>query len=154
VPKILDMVRKLKFLGFIILMTIFYNVKSQEYFNSLGLRISPGPGLTYKVFLNKSSGLEFLLSFPPSSLIFTGLYEYNMPVKNVKLLYWYIGCGGHIGFDNDESVIGFDLIVGLEYKIPDIPISVSLDLKPSFNFIPPGSYLNDFVGFSIRYTFK
>lgn len=145
-----------KFLKIIILLLLpFYsNIKSQEYFNSIGLRVSPGPGITYKVFLNKSSGLEFLLTFPPSSLVLTGLYEYHMPVKNVKLLYWYLGCGGHIGFHDSESIIGLDLIIGLEYKIPDIPISVSLDFKPAFNLVPPGTYLDDFVGFSIRYTFK
>jgi len=132
----------------------FPKLKSQEYFNSLGLRISPGPGFTYKVFLNRNSGLEFLLSFPPESFVLSGLYEYHMPVKNTKLLYWYIGCGGHIGFYNDESFMGIDLIVGVEYKIPDIPITVSLDFKPNFNIIPPGGSYPDFIGFSIRYVFK
>ena len=65
---------------------------------------------------------------------------------NVTGLYWYYGYGAHLAFaghhtgrfaerdyyhHHDEGFgLGVDGLVGMEYKIPQIPIAVSLELKP------------------------
>ena len=72
-------------------------------------------------------------------------------------LNWYYGGGGHLAAHNryyyrphpvyyerryyrsGDLGIGVDGIVGLEYKIPPIPIAISLDLKPFIEVTTGGS---------------
>jgi hypothetical protein len=98
---------------------------------------------------------------------FTGLYEKNAQAFNIDGMKWYYGGGDHIGLatrtlyheassytEGEEYAIGLDGIVGLEYKIPQFPFALSLDIKPLIEIYRNG-YLNfEFdPGIGIKFTF-
>jgi hypothetical protein len=72
----------------------------------------------------------------------------------------FVGGGAHYGsweryrdISKATSVFGFDAVIGLEYTF-NVPISVSLDYKPAFNYISGVTYMpNNVFGLGIRYYF-
>lgn len=136
----------------------------QHYQTSAGLRGSLVSGITVKHFFKQNTALEGIFGLGVWGAGITGLYEIHEPAFGVSRLYWYYGGGGHINQWNDEfpntpdkdgsyMVIGLDGILGLEYDIEEIPITISADWKPFVN-------LTGFPGFwgyggaiSVRYTF-
>lgn len=110
----------------------------------------------------------------------TLLLEKHLPVSDIKGLQFYYGAGGHLGFYqgryyvldgryargkksdfyyvyyNDETsyaVVGADLILGLEYKLPDLPFVLGVDYKPFFEvFRGYTGFYND-AAVSLRVTF-
>lgn len=125
------------------------SINTYEYKNALGLRAGETSGLTYKHFFKNNNAFEGIFSFWPYSFGFTGLYEKhtNIGVPGLNL---YYGLGGHINAGGaryrayyiyndkqyvyvrrtDEVAVGFDGIIGIEYKFKPVPIAVSADLKP------------------------
>lgn len=90
----------------------------------------------------------------------TVLYQRHVEAFDVPGLQWYYGGGGFMGFfddpdtnfDDDYTVLGAAGVVGLEYKIYEIPISVGIDLVPAIGLFPDvESYLNP--GLTVRYVF-
>lgn len=155
---------KLKKLFFVsILMTGFLTtVNAQQENTSVGLRLGYDNGITLKHFFRPSSAGDFIVAISPNYFMLTGLYEYQRPIPDVRNLDWYIGAGAHIGGIHKHKdrysnsfLIGIDLIGGLQYRFPGVPINVSLDWKPTINFT--NSY-NDYwySGFalSVRYIFR
>lgn len=129
---------------------------STTYNNAIGVRAGGTSGSTFKTFVGRSSALEFIAWGNRNWLGITALYERYTGAFNVSGLNWYYGLGGHANFydsnwrwadnqpDNDVIGLGVDGIVGLEYKIPPIPVAVSLDLKPNIE-----AYTNGGMGFHI-----
>jgi len=134
------------------------HARAEEYETGIGVRLGGVlQGITVKHFLNTNSALEGILSFSHHSFIITCLYEKQLPVSSAAGLYWLYGAGAHIGFYNGEddyykyirrgsryyyyddvgstTIMGIDLIIGMEYKFPKAPITIGLDLKPAFDFI-------------------
>jgi hypothetical protein len=76
--------------------------------------------------------------------VFTGLYEVHSKNHNINIeladfgFFW--GAGGHIGFykgvnynqsdKNKIQALGIDAIAGVEWKLPHVPILLSVDVKP------------------------
>jgi hypothetical protein len=94
----------------------------------------------------------------------TGLYEVHNRAFDEPGLRWYYGGGGHIGFwdgvknpwfnDGDRhSVIGVDMILGIEYTIPGSPVNLSLDYKPGFNLVGYTGFWGDEFALSLRFAF-
>lgn len=111
----------------------------------------------------------------------TLLLEKHLPVYDFNGLQFYYGAGGHLGsyrgryyvlddrfvrgrrdrdfynryFRDDRNYIvgGADIILGLEYKMEDLPFTVGLDYKPFFEVF------NGYTGFyhdaavSLRFAF-
>ena len=79
------------------------------------------------------------------------------PINGAAGLQWYIGPGAHIGFYNtkygDDSFIGVDGVIGLDYKFRGAPINISLDWQPSFEFGDNRGFVSSWGGLGIRYTF-
>jgi hypothetical protein len=50
-------------------------------------------------------------------------------------------------------VVGLDGILGLEYSFVGIPINISVDWKPAFNFAGHSGFWADGGAISIRYIF-
>jgi len=144
---------------FIILLASAYLVNAQNYDQSIGLRFANGGGFSYKKALSSSNAFEAIAGFRRHNhdhndynvLVATGLYEWQKRINEVPGLGWYIGLGAHVGI-GDDAWLGGDGIIGLEYKIKDAPIAISLDWKPAFNVIGDGFY-GDEAGLTIRYTF-
>lgn len=131
---------------------------SSAYQYAVGVRAGGTSGITGKVFIGNSTALEGILSAGYHDLGFTALFEKYVSAFGVLGLNWYYGGGGHAKFqsrdfnwiernnpvDDDRLALGVDGIVGLEYKIPPIPIAVSLDVKPNMEVWTTGG-----VGFGV-----
>jgi hypothetical protein len=128
----------------------------QDYRNGIGIRFGGlTSGITYK-HIGSSGGFEGILSFGYRSFVITGLYEKHNDIDGSPGLRWFYGAGGHVGFfryggyyywhrdakhfyyvEDDgpsRSIVGIDGIIGLDYKFNNVPIDVSLDLKPFVDF--------------------
>lgn len=141
----------------------FLGAKAQNYETSLGLRGPLNNGITIKHFIGEQSALEGILAARYRGFSFTGLYEKHQNAFDVDQLQWYYGAGGHIGswadgspwFDDpgQNTVIGVDGIIGLEYTIEEIPFNISIDYKPAFNLLGHQGFWFDNGGISVRYIF-
>lgn len=130
-----------------------------EYRTAIGLRAGGTSGLTFKHFSTPHRAFEGILSFWNRGFGLTGLIEKHSHTGAPGLKVYY-GAGGHVAFydrngyyrdydwyyhDYDDGVsLGVDGIVGLEYKIPPIPIAFSIDLKPMIDIHSSG-----LVGFGL-----
>ncbi len=139
----------------------------------LGLRGSPdGIGVTGKFSFNERVNVEAMLNrsnglyqgFGPSTVA-VGLLEYNFlfPDPNLRV---YVGPGMHVAwaryFDEarypsyyrTRTFAGLDMIAGIEYVFERIPVGLSLDVKPGFNFYNSltGFPANN-IGMGLRYYF-
>lgn len=149
------------FIAGIIIAAFTTSVSAQGYSKGFGARLGYDNGLTLKSFIAPSSAFEGILSASPNHFQLTGLYEYQQPVPDAPNLDWYLGLGAHLGsiykkgYKGDKFMLGFDIIAGMEYIFPKAPFTISLDWKPSYNFV--GDW-NDYwyAGFalSLRYTFR
>jgi hypothetical protein len=124
----------------------------------LGLKFYP-TGVTLKHFLTGNHALEGIGYFYNYGTRITGLYEIYGDINNAPGLRWYIGPGAHVGFYNTKygggSSAGVDGVLGLDYKVTNAPLNLSLDWQPSFEF--GDNFNNGFSGgwggFGVRYTF-
>jgi hypothetical protein len=142
---------------------LLVNAKSraESYETALGFRLGGvSSGITVKHFISSNAALEGILSFGGHTFLITGLYEKHQEFPNAEGLTWFYGGGAHIGFinsnygyydyyyhghgkynvneDNYDArfLLGADFIIGLDYKIKNAPIDLSLDVKPMLDIIP------------------
>jgi len=134
-----------------------------EYKTALGVKIYPA-SITVKHFIQDNKAIEGLGYFWQDGMRITGLYEIHGDINGIEGLKWYVGPGAHIGFWSDRwkknhphdaqgGTFGIDGVLGLDYKITGIPINVSLDWQPSFNFVGYNYFEGGWGGLGIRYTF-
>lgn len=146
------------------LLVISLTCFAQEYKTGLGLRAGLGYGFTAKHFISQKDALEGLFVTRWNGINFTGLYEIHNTAFNVDHLYWYFGGGAHIGFWNGThtpwgsrigsyTVIGIDGIIGIEYNFQEVPINISADWKPAFNFVGYSGFWGGEGALSVRYIF-
>jgi hypothetical protein len=132
------------------------NVGSTDYRTSLGVKFYPG-AITLKHFISDRSALEGLAYFHWGGTRITGLYELHYNIEGVPGLQWYIGPGAHIGFYGnkyaDGTQVGLDGVLGLDYKIRQAPLNLSLDWQPSFEFGSGRGFYGGWGGLSVRYVF-
>ncbi len=139
--------------------------ESSTYDRAVGGRFGVANGITYKHFLNDSHAIDGIINFQGNRnfTIFKllGLYEIHQPINVIDVvgMQWYYGFGGGLGTyrykDTDESGIAwsFDGVVGIDYKIPEAPINLSLDWKPTMELTPESGVRFDGIGLSIRFVF-
>lgn len=131
---------------------------SQDYTTAVGLRGGIGSGITIKHNIGGDNFLEGLVYWRKDVVNLTGLYERYMPLPQDNL-YWFFGGGAHIGsygyVENEvrksSTTIGADFIVGIEYVFAELPLNLSLDWKPEFNFIGRSGTAFDGIALSARY---
>ena len=69
----------------------------------------------------------------------------------------YYGAGPYLGLwdtvDGSAFALGAEGVVGLEYKIPSVPIAFSLDYRPGINVLPnvAGNLVN--FGLGVKFCF-
>ena len=150
-------------------------VHSQDRSTGIGIRLGGlNSGLTIRQFVSSNTAFEGLLNFGYRSFVITCLYEKHFPIEGSEGLAWFIGGGAHLGFfryggtyyaykrngniyyvdqvNNNHTVGGLDAILGLNYKIKNAPIDLSLDIKPFVDFFEfPTGYFDG--GFSFRFIF-
>ncbi|MFK7798119.1 MAG: hypothetical protein AB8E82_11745 [Aureispira sp.] len=152
-------------------------VAQSSYKTGIGLRLGPTYGFTVKHFINNKLAFEGLVSsryYGSNSngwnrnrgATFTGLLEWHFPIGNIQGFNWFVGGGLHLGvlegynnhpvyYDNRlYLMIGLDAIGGIEYTLPNAPITFQADVKPSIHIIEYVGVWWDEIALSVRYTFK
>jgi hypothetical protein len=130
---------------------------STTYKTAFGVKVWNGGGLTLKTFISEKNALEFIGFFNGDGTRITGLYEIHGDLNTETNLKWYIGPGAHVGFykinDKSQSFIGVDGVIGVDYKFKNLPLNLSLDWQPTFEFGSGRGFFGNWGGFGIRYTF-
>jgi hypothetical protein len=142
---------------------------AQNYQTAVGLKFGgfeSGPSIKY--FTSNAIALEGIVGFRSHGVVITGLYEIHQVAFGVPALKFYYGAGAHIGAEgsgvyqpyggsadvNNQShiLLGVDGVLGLEYKIPNAPIAVSVDVDPRAE-LAVGPYFDIAPALGLKYTF-
>ncbi|MFY0599146.1 MAG: hypothetical protein JXR03_05710 [Cyclobacteriaceae bacterium] len=132
-------------------------IQRATYSTAIGVRGIGTSGLTIKHFTKSTTAIEGIVGFWPDAFSATLLLEKHVQAFEEVGLHWFYGFGGHLAAKsnvggerfayrerNGDFGLGVDGIFGIEYKISDIPIAISLDVKP---FIEVESSGNVFFAF-------
>ncbi len=158
----------------VVLIFLAYGANAQ-YNTGIGIRFGdPGRGLSLiQYFSPRNRGAaNFLFTNQFSGYCFTGLYEVHSKNHNehieVANVGFYAGAGGHVGRYGEKGyftksnltsdkiffVEGLDLIAGVEWRLPHVPLLLSADIKPFFDIsISKGQPLYIDYAVSLRYLF-
>lgn len=133
------------------------NIGSHEYTTALGVKFYPG-AVSLKHFIKEKAAVEGLGYFWNRGFRVAGLYEFHNYINGVEGLKWYVGPGAHVGFYSSKygggTAIGVDGVIGLDYKIKEAPINLSLDWQPSIEFNGDyNGFSGNWGGLAIRYVF-
>ncbi len=126
---------------------------SLSYKTAAGVKIWNGGGLTLKTFLDEKNALEFIGFFYNKGTRISGLYEIHGDLNTESNLKWYIGPGAHVGLFKGNTYVGIDGIIGIDYKFKNLPLNLSIDWQPSFEFGSGAGFGADYRGLGVRYTF-
>ena len=124
-------------------------VSAQGYKTSIGLGVDFGDGATFagpsvKHFFTAKGAGQFDLLFGNNSTMVTGLYQYHGAIANAGGLKYYLGLGPSLVFPKGGDVIfGIRPNAGLDFRIPNAPLALNFDWRPSF-WIWDGN--SDFAG--------
>lgn len=152
------------------LMGLAFSTQAQEISkNALGLRLGDNDGfggeLSYQRGLSDNNRLELDLGWRNSNNVdafkLTGVYQW---VWNIDGGFnWYAGVGGGVGnwsidapgVDDSKTFAFVAGDLGIEYKFDEVPIQLSLDIRPELYF--SDNYYGDNFGpdlaLGIRFTF-
>ncbi len=130
--------------------------------NNLGLRIGTGAELSWQTALGSNNRLEldlgangFLNWNDYHYFSLTGIYQWHWYI--VDRFGWYVGPGAQASFfrsaaGNNYFNIALGGQIGIDYELP-IPLQLSLDFSPMWNFLGTYSGFGWGAGFGIRYMF-
>jgi hypothetical protein len=163
-----------------LLCIVTYSQAQRNYNTAIGLRLGPTYGFTIKHFISDRVALEGLVTSRyygagiygrggwngSPGLMLTGLAEWHFPIGNIQGFNWFVGGGFHLGvmggyrahphFGNDRAyfLTGLDAIGGVEYTLPNAPVTFQADIKPSFHLVEYfGVWYNE-AALTVRYTFR
>jgi hypothetical protein len=135
---------------------------------AVGVRGTPdGGGLNLRYYFSENFGLEGQANYSVGTPGGSGKATTGVVLAEYHILFWdarlrmFLGAGAHYGSweryrysGNSEGLFGFDGILGAEYVFPSVPLGVSLDVKPAFDFISGVTALPaNNVGLSLRFYF-
>ena len=135
---------------------IVSSANAQDYKAAIGVRFSSKAALvnnsvSLKYFFTEKTAVEGLITFnDPFALGL--LVEQHKPLATNNFKYFY-GAGVYAGFSGSRRV-GLQGIIGLDYKIPAIPLNFSIDWKPELTVSKEFSFEPQTLGVSARFTFK
>lgn len=162
--------KKLFLVAFFALAATFYTDAQAQTIsdNAIGLRLGGSDGVgaevSYQRALGGNNRLELDLGWRSDSRFdafkLAALYQW---VWNIDGGFnWYVGAGGGLGSVDshrdryeDETFLFLAGNIGIEYNF-NIPLMLSLDVRPEFGFYKDRSVLNDFspdIALGIRYQF-
>lgn len=115
-------------------------------------------GIQYKTALAGPQALQFQAAFRSNWVNVGADWQYEKAINGAEGLAWYAGVGAQLGFyngdDNTRTYIGLRPQVGLEYKIPTMPIAMHLDYKPLLGVNHSTGFQGDGFTFGIKYILK
>ena len=132
---------------------------AQRYNTALGARIDRSMlGITAKQRVFKTVAVEGILAGNTEAMIGTVLLEKHYPIVG-RGLSAYMGGGVHLGgAESGGTILGPDIILGAEFKLPFMPLLLSADLKPAYHFRTVSneetgiSRINFSTAISVRYV--
>ena len=149
-----------KIILILFLFIVLFSVKSysqdniiKDYCSGIGVKLNPF-AVSGKLFVSDERAIELQCNMFSTDPRVVGLYEVYQPILGPLVGYrlqWYYGAGVH--YKLCSNVPGADGVIGIDYKLKNSPVDISLDLQPNFDFKVP-SQLTGFGGMSIRYTIK
>lgn len=142
-------------ISLLLLFIIIASLNAQEYKNAIGLRFSSSDAvvnhsLTFKHFFKERTAVEGLVSFVKPYAIGVLIEQYQ-PLTTTTFT-WFWGAGIYAGFA-DKQNFGAQGILGLDLKIPQAPVNISLDWKPELNLVKEVFFEPASIGISARFTF-
>jgi hypothetical protein len=135
------------------------------YTNAAGVRLEFGSGygalfgFSGKHFFTEHHAGEGQLLFGTGVTILEIAYQYHAPIASTEGLQWYAGLGTALAFSkgNFESKGSTDFWLrpmgGLDYKIANGPVNLSLDWRPVLSFSGGTHMEAGRFGIAARYTF-
>lgn len=141
--------------AFLLLFILTSTISAQEYKNAIGVRFSSSDAVvnhsvTFKHFFKEQIAVEALASFVKPYAIGV-LVEKYQPLTTTTFT-WFWGAGVYAGFTEDKN-FGAQGILGLDLKIPQAPVNLSLDWKPELNLVKDVFFEPAAIGVSARFTF-
>ena len=147
---------------------------AQNYTRDAGIRVGDYFTATYRQFIEEDEAFEGMFFIGRRGFTFTILKEHFQPAlgRISENLYFQYGYGAHLGLRYTDHykvlnrtyelahyrlspLLGIDGMAGLEYRFPQLPLLMSVDIKPYFEYSTIqifGLYLQS-IGFSIKYRF-
>ena len=135
---------------------IFNSANAQDYKAAVGIRFSSKAALvnnsvSLKYFFTEKTAVEGLISFgDPFALGL--LVEQHKPLLTNNFKYFY--GGGFYGAFAGQRRAGLQGVLGLDYKVPTLPMNFSIDWKPELTFTKEFSFETAALGLSARFTLK
>ncbi len=162
------MTKRILIFAFFLLGTIC-TMQSQDFSkHALGVRIGDNDGFgveaSYQLGLSSTNRLELDLGWRSedafTAIKLAGIYQWVFNLD--KGFNWYVGPGGGVGFvDFDDDILGRDSSdsyffiagdIGIEYNF-DIPLLISLDVRPEIGFGDFNDDLDLDIALGVRYQF-
>jgi len=135
----------------IFLVTLSSSGFAQKYSTAIGLRMGNGRyGITVKQRILRSLAAEGVLAVGEREIVGTLLLQKHVPLVG-RGFNIYLGGGAHLGALREYGpIMGVDAMIGLELKIPLLPLTASVDFKPAYHILHEDWFdLNTAV--SVRY---
>ncbi|MBO7277035.1 MAG: hypothetical protein J6U84_03635 [Bacteroidales bacterium] len=130
------------------------NVKAQNW--GVGLVGGWDSGLQVKKYMG-ANALDFRGHLHNHGFQVAGLYEWNHDLGSNFTLYYGVGAGLGTWKAAPEHDMAFGLdiegIVGIEWRIPSVPLALSLDYRPAFEILPTTGFYAKGFAFGIKYLF-
>ena len=138
--------KNLTFLFAGILCFAFFSVKTsaQTYQTAVGLRLGYPTSVTLKHFLTEENAVEVYAGTRGWSTYrwfhIAGAYQFHKEIPDIDNLQYYFGAGASVFFwsydfdrtsDFSTTSVGVQGYIGLDYKIKDIPLNLTLDWIPT-----------------------
>jgi len=118
----------------LLLVIIVYALQAQKYGAAVGVRLGESSfGISAKQRIVSKFSLEGIADFQSNSYQLTILPKLHLPITG-EGFNLYFGAGMHKGKGQElGSNYGYDLVGGVEWKIPALPVVLGADVKPSYN---------------------
>lgn len=156
----LDTLNMKKITLLICLVTVFFvaNSSAQVYQAAVGVGLDFGEGTTLvgpsgKYFFTENHAGMAEVLFGDGVTAINLLYQYHGQFSGAEGLQWFAGGGPSFLLGSGNSDIGIRPMVGLDYKLTNVPLSFSFDWRPYISFDSGGSEFARF-GLGFRYAFE
>lgn len=153
--------RLTKLMGILLIASFaLFSNKAQSQYTGAGLLVDVGDGGSLvgpniKHFFSNNHALEGSVLFGSGLTMVQAMYGFHADLGGARGLKWYVGAGPGIAFGKGGGT-AFSLapMIGLDYKIGQVPLALSADWRPRF-FMADGESAFNAARFALglRFTF-